>query len=110
KGGVGGVFSDAESREWNILYTSLASDRRATTIRRPGRAPLWAAAERLPAVTAAFPEAVADPPLEVPEAVRRDWTPEEARVAMVRGLVEVCGPTTAEEVAAQIGIEINQAD
>ena len=110
KGGLGGVLSEAEWREWNLFYTFLASDRRATTIQRPGRAPLWAAAERLPAVMAAFPEAQADPPLEVPEAVRRDWTPEEARVAMVRGLMEVCGPTTAEEVAAQLGIETHQAD
>jgi ATP-dependent Lhr-like helicase len=110
KGGLGGGFPNREAAEWNLLYTSLAADRRATTIRRPGRAPLWAAAERLPAVMAAFPEAQADPLLEVPEAVRRDWTPEEARVAMVRGLMEVCGPTTAEKVAAQLGIEPHQAE
>jgi ATP-dependent Lhr-like helicase len=101
---------DAELRDWRLLYTSLASDRRATTIRRPGRAPLWTAAERLPAVMAAFPDAAADPPLEVPAAVRRDWTPEEARMAMVRGWMEVCGPTTADLVAGQLGIEVNQAE
>jgi ATP-dependent Lhr-like helicase len=92
------------------LYASLASARRATTIRRPGRAPQWAAAERLPAVFAAFPDAVADPPLDVPAEVRHDWTAEEARVAMVRGLIEISGPITGSEVAAQLGIEPTQAD
>jgi len=94
---------------WHPLYTALAADRRATTIRRAGRAPLWAAAERLPAVLAAFPDAIAEPPLDVPEGVRRDWTAEEARVAMVRGSMEVCGPITGEQVADQLGIEVNQA-
>ncbi|MBI3865651.1 MAG: DEAD/DEAH box helicase [Planctomycetia bacterium] len=92
------------------LCASLAAARRATTIRRPGRSAQWAAAERLPAVFAAFPDAVADPPLEVPAEIRRDWTAEEARVAMVRGLIEVSGPVTASEVAAQLGIEHSQAD
>lgn len=94
----------------NSLFTALASNRRATTIHRPGRAPLWAAAERLPAVFAAFPEAVADPPLDVPPEIRHDWTAEEARVAMVRGLMEVCGPATSGQIAAQLGIESAQAD
>ncbi len=98
------------SSSFQPLYATLASTRRATTIRRPGRAPQWAAAERLPAVFAAFPDAVADPPLDVPAEVRHDWTAEEARVAMVRGLIEISGPVTASEVAAQLGIEQSQAD
>lgn len=92
------------------LSASLSATGRATTILRPGRAPQWAAAERLPAVMAAFPDAVADPPLEVPAEVRRDWTAEDARVAMVRGLIEVSGPVTASDVAALLGIEHSQAD
>jgi ATP-dependent Lhr-like helicase len=71
---------------------------------------LWAAAERLPAALAAFPDAVAEPPLDVPEGVRRDWTAEDARVAMVRGLMEVCGPVTATQIGEQLGIEPSQAD
>ena len=88
-----------------ILFTALTRSRRATTIRRPGRAPLWAAAERLPAVLAAFPDAIADPPIDVPDSVRRDWTAEDARVAMVRGLMEVCGPITSVQVANQLGMK-----
>jgi ATP-dependent Lhr-like helicase len=95
---------------WTPLYAALAAAGRATTIRRPGHGAQWAAAERLSAVLAAFPDALADPPRSVPEGVRRDWTPEEARVAMVRGLLEISGPVTGEEVAAQLGIQRNQAD
>ncbi len=99
-----------EVTDWKILYTALAGDRRATTIHRSGEAPLWAAAERLPAVLAAFPDAIADPPLDIPDGVRRDWTAEEARVAMVRGLMEICGPVTSVEIAGQLGISVSQAD
>ena len=102
--------SAGDFASWNILFTSLSKDRRATTIRRPGHLPYWAAAERLPAALAAFPDAVVDPPLEIPEGVRRDWTAEEARVAMVRGLMEVCGPITSRQIAESLGIDLNQAD
>jgi len=106
--------ADSDSRRdgaiWQRLYAELALERRATTLRRTGGTPLWAAAERLPAVLAAFPEAIPDPPLDVPAEVRHDWTAEEARVAMVRGLIEISGPVTGAQVAANLGIETNQAD
>ncbi len=102
--------SGSGTANWHAFYAKLATERRATTINRPGFSPLWAAAERLPAVLAAFPEGVADPLLDVPDGVRRDWTAEEARVAMVRGLIEVSGPVTGEFVATNLGIEISQAD
>jgi ATP-dependent Lhr-like helicase len=98
------------SPAWSALYASLATTRRATTILRPGHAPQWAAAERLPAVLAAFPDAVIDPPLDVPIGVRRDWTSVDARVAMVRGLLEVSGPVTGSEVASHLGIEPSQTE
>src|SRR5262245_10295140 len=101
---------DSDIPSWSHLYTSLAADRRATTLRRRNRAPLWAAAERLPAAMAAFPDAVVEPPLDVPQGIRRDWTAEEARVAMVRGLMEVCGPITSTQIAEQLGIESSQTD
>ncbi|MSR57072.1 MAG: DEAD/DEAH box helicase [Planctomycetaceae bacterium] len=117
KGGLGGVAShcyrapNSESQpDWLPLYHQLATSRRATIVRRHDHPPLWAAAERLPAVLAAFPQAVAEPPLEIPEGVRRDWTSEEARVAMVRGLLEICGPVTSDSIAAQLGIAVNEAD
>ncbi|HEY2249618.1 MAG TPA: DEAD/DEAH box helicase, partial [Planctomycetaceae bacterium] len=103
-------MAEDDLMQWHTLYAELAAERRATTIFRPGCAPMWAAAERLPAVRAAFPECAAEPALDVPAGVRRDWTAEEARVAMVRGLIEVSGPVTSEFVATSLGIDVNQAD
>ncbi len=70
----------------------------------------WAATERIPAVIAAFPDAVLEPAVDVPLGVKTDWENTEARVAMVRGLLEICGPVTTEEAARRIGITISQAD
>src|SRR5262249_5612548 len=96
------VAADEGGELWQPFFEQLTQSRRATTILRENAAPMWTAAERLPAVFAAFPEAVVEPPLDVPEGVRRDWTAEEARVAMVRGLLEVCGPATHSAVAGQL--------
>lgn len=96
--------------DWSLLYTQLLAERRATTATRTNAPPVWVAAERLPAFFSAFPEAVAEPPLDVPAEVRCDWTAEEARVAMLRGLIEVCGPITSQAAAERLGISVNQAD
>jgi ATP-dependent helicase Lhr and Lhr-like helicase len=96
--------------EWPSLFAELVAHGRAAMVKRPGQRDLWAATERLPAVLAAFPDATIEPPTDIPAEVRRDWTAEEARVAMVRGLVEVCGPTTAAAVADQLGITSSEAD
>ena len=70
----------------------------------------WAATERVPAVIAAFPDAVLAPLVTVPPSVKTDWENTEARVAMVRGLLEICGPVTTEDAAQRIGTTISQAD
>ena len=68
----------------------------------------WAAAERLPAVLAMFPDAELDPPIEAPEGVRLDWNNVDARVAAVRGLIETCGPISHVEAAARVGLSPEQ--
>ena len=70
----------------------------------------WAATERVPAVLAAFPDVVLEPVVTVPAEVRHDWESTEARVTMVRGLLETCGPITAALVASRTGITTSQAD
>ena len=70
----------------------------------------WAATERVPAVLAAFPNARFNPPVSVPPDVRHDWDSIDARVSMVRGLLEVCGPIKAAGVAMRVGITLSQAD
>src|SRR5581483_8094299 len=66
---------------------------------------LWVAAERLPMLEAVFPGAVCTPPLAVPERERAQvWTRESAVRELVRGRLEVAGPTTAAEIAGALGL------
>jgi len=67
-------------------------------------------ADRLPAVRAMFPDAAFEPLIDVPDGVRTDWTDIDARIVVVRGLMEVAGPLTGAEVAARTGMSVNQAD
>ncbi|MFO0429545.1 MAG: DEAD/DEAH box helicase [Planctomyces sp.] len=76
-----------------------------TTVRR-----YWVATERRPAVLAAFPDAECCPDVVVPSEVRHDWEMTEVRVALVRGLLEICGPITSASAAAQIGLTQAQTD
>ena len=67
-------------------------------------------ADRIPAVRAMFPDAIFEPATEAPAGVRTDWTDIDARIVVVRGLMEVAGPLTSGEVAARTGMTVNQAD
>ncbi|MEC9009596.1 MAG: DEAD/DEAH box helicase, partial [Planctomycetota bacterium] len=67
------------------------------------------AAERLPVAMALHHDATAEPAIDVPEGVPTEFSSIDARVAVVRGLVEVYGPTTDVEVATQLAITPAQA-
>jgi ATP-dependent Lhr-like helicase len=83
------------------LSHELIADARATRLTLPNGQFAWVAAERLPAIRALFPTGVIDPIIEAPSGVRREWEATDARVAVLRGWLEVCGPITAEELARQ---------
>jgi len=113
------VLPVAEGVEWASEFAELVKTGRATLVTYSARfasddAPhsvwAWAATERVPAVLAAFPDAVLAPAVDVPLGVKSEWENTEARVAMVRGLLEICGPVTTEDAARRIGITVSQAD
>ena len=91
-------FNSLPGQRW---FETLANDGRATAIELPNGQIAWVPAERLPAVRVLFPNSSASPPIETPEGVRTNWESADARIALLRGWLEVCGPTTAEELAAQ---------
>lgn len=111
-----------EGLDWRDFFSELVADGRATQLTRlpetnsgsqqvteqVGR--YWAATERVPAVLAAFPDAKLEPAVSVPAEVRHDWESTEARVAIVRGLLETCGPIDVQSVGNRIGITASQAD
>ncbi len=72
---------------------------------------LCVAAERLPMVQAVFPGVVCEPPLVPPERERaKVWTREDALRELVRGRLEVVGPTTAAELARALGVPVSDVD
>lgn len=108
-----------EGREWNDLFQELIAAGRATVVTRqrnpesdgpPETRIEWAPTERIPAVLAAFPDVTIDPQVTVPSEVRHDWESTDARVALVRGLLETSGPITGLSVSERVGITTSQAN
>ncbi|MBW3543114.1 MAG: DEAD/DEAH box helicase, partial [Planctomycetes bacterium] len=96
--------------EGRRLFGELRDAGRAAELMLPDGRAAWVAAERWPAAQAVFPEAHPSPTLTVPESCRREWPSAEARTALVGGLLEICGPTTANDVARRLAITPAQAD
>jgi ATP-dependent helicase Lhr and Lhr-like helicase len=99
-----------EASEWQSFFEELAADKRAAQLTLSDGRGAWVPAERLPAVRTILPDAPLEPSIEAPTTVRLDWTSVDARIAMVRGLMETCGPTTATKVAQRLSITASQAD
>src|SRR5205809_904611 len=92
---------------WKDKYDSLVSAGRVTTV--DGR--LWVATERLPMVQAAFPGALNEPAVAPPEREQaKAWSREDAIRELVRGRLEVIGPTTAADIADAVGLPQSDAD
>src|SRR3989454_10372554 len=95
--------------EWQGWFEELARAGRAGTLQHAPQ--LWIAAERLPMLEAAFPGARTEPPLTAPERDRaKSWTREEALRELVRGRLEVVGPTTVAELAGALGVPVSDVD
>jgi ATP-dependent Lhr-like helicase len=88
-------------RSWAEHFEALVRAGRATVM--DGR--LWVAAERVPMVQAVFPAGRFEPAITPPERERaKTWTREDAIRELVRGRLEVIGPTTAAAIAAALGL------
>jgi len=104
------VLPESEGAEWKEWFDELVAQKRATLLSLPDGRRFWTPAERLPAARAAFPDASCHPPVEVPTSVPQEWTDLDARLAIIRGWMEVCGPVTAESVAALLGFTVSQTE
>lgn len=83
------------SNGWADHLEQLIGARRATRL-HTNKALLWAAAEQLPLLLAAFPEAQLEPPIDAPPEFRaHTWTADEAETELVRGRLQGLGPITA---------------
>ena len=112
------LLPESECLAWQEFFDELVADGRATVVNclikesddsDAVERTSWAATERVPAVLAVFPDVVLTPPVTVPVEVKHDWESTDARVALVRGLLEICGPITADAVSARVGVTKSQA-
>ncbi|HEY7192585.1 MAG TPA: DEAD/DEAH box helicase [Gemmatimonadales bacterium] len=96
-----------KTRDWSGDFAALVAAGRATVV--DGR--LWVAAERLPLARAAFPGAANEPAVTPPEReAAKAWSREDAIRELVRGRLEVVGPTTAGDLADVLGLPIPDVD
>jgi ATP-dependent Lhr-like helicase len=105
-----GALSVEEGAEWSEFFETLTPQGRAAECRVVDGPRLWIAAENWPVVRAALPIANLEPALELPESLEREVSKEDAQKILVRGRVEISGPTTAARVAAQLGMQPSEAE
>ena len=92
---------------WGTLFGDLSRVGRATVADRR----LWVATERVPMVQAAFSDATFEPAVTPPEReAAKAWTKEDAIRELVRGRLEVIGPTTSADISAALGLEQGDVD
>src|SRR5437773_486051 len=108
---VTGALPSAEcgvrNAEWQGQFEALVREGRATVM----NGSLWVATERVPMLAAVYPGAAFQPEVAVPERERaKAWTREDAVRELVRGRLEVVGPTTAPELARTLGLETSDVD
>ncbi|HKQ61499.1 MAG TPA: DEAD/DEAH box helicase [Candidatus Polarisedimenticolaceae bacterium] len=101
-----GFLTREEGTRWAPLFADLVAAARAAELHASEDGPvLWVAAERLPELRAALPQARLEPALEPPASLAaRSWAPEEACVELLRGRLESLGPVTARTLTAQCGL------
>jgi ATP-dependent Lhr-like helicase len=98
------ALPEAEGEQWSTWFQRLVNDGRATLAQCQNGQRLWIAAECWPLVQTAFPDAVAAPPVSLPEAMNKEQSASEAWVELVRGRLSCTGPVTAGQIAADVGL------
>jgi ATP-dependent Lhr-like helicase len=102
------IWTDEIEPGWERWFDELSVAQRATTIVRSDAVAGWVSAERLPAVEIVYPMADLQPKINVPAGVKTDWTTVAARCALIRGLVEICGPITTGQLADRLLLTMSQ--
>jgi ATP-dependent Lhr-like helicase len=101
-----GALPEGDGAAWRGFFDELASEGRVVRRQVANGPMLWIAVEQWPAVNSALHLVDVAPPATVPESLRNEVTLEEARKLLVRGRLEITGPTTAQRVAAELGMDL----
>jgi len=104
-----GILPAADAEPWRPWLDELIGSGRAFGVLPHSK---YAAAERLPLVRLAFPDASIDPPTLPLALSARDAAPDRqaAMLAIVRGWMDCLGPTTAAALAERLGLAESAVD
>ena len=96
---------------WLVILSELEAQKRAGTFSfvtaHGGPLTMVITAERLPEWQAIWPKGEVHPQLEAPDRERRVvWERDAAQRELMRGRLEICGPTTAAQLAGWFGFSI----
>ena len=93
------TLHDGNGASAEHLLKELIASNRATKVRFAEKT-FWAAAERLPMIQEIYPTAQVEPELIIPDCMRgKAWERANAIRELIRGRMEVCGPTTVGELS-----------
>jgi len=99
-----GLLPEEEGKSWKPWFSELTATGRATRAVDADGKVFWVATERWPMVSASRAGFSMNPIVTVPSGVRTDWDASEAWVQLVRGRMEVVGPTTVEALSRVLGL------
>ena len=92
------------------LLNELVATKRATQL-RVGEKRFWVCAERLPMLQTIYPPAVFDPQIIAPEtAQKQPWERSNAIRELLRGRMEVSGPTTVADLESILALPRSEID
>jgi ATP-dependent helicase Lhr and Lhr-like helicase len=89
--------------DWQPMFDSLVGQRRAATVCGPA-GELWCAVERRPAIEALFPDAAIVPDHPCPIASSGPADEDAAAADLLRGHLDIRGPSTAADLAQATGL------
>jgi ATP-dependent Lhr-like helicase len=93
------------------MVTVLATQGRATRALLAPTHAIWIAAERLPELLAIHPQVALSPRIVPPPSRSgRVWTRADAIVELLRGVLSITGPATAQGLAASLQIGVGETD
>jgi ATP-dependent helicase Lhr and Lhr-like helicase len=106
-----GALTEEEARQVAGSTTAWLEELR--TQRRAGKLAssrsLWVAAERLTMLQSIYPGSSVEPPLEpVPREVAKSWERSTAVRELIRGRMEVAGPTTAAALSEPFQLQVSE--
>jgi ATP-dependent Lhr-like helicase len=102
-----GALPEVEGLTWRPYFDELSQQGRVVRRQVIGGPMLWIAIEQWPAVSTALKLEDAAAPATLREDLQREVSLDDARMLLVRGRLEISGPTTAQRIAGDVGMPLN---